>query len=252
MLAKKWLLLGGVTAVLGGGGCLHTCPKNPHDCLRPVEQVQVIAPARAKVYVFLMNGADLFDVGHLHELECSIVRAGFPKVYYAQRFDQEWYYKELHRLRREDPDNRFVLVGQGTAADQMQELACRVTNDGIPLDAVVFLDPVGGTGDLVEGAAYPSAVVRSRLWVGSPRLSTPYNLKIPEVGHARLPNHPATVDELIGILTDSARRVPIVRKPIDCIPLTDEPRPIPRPDVPKVVPPAPPNWDALCPNSSHR
>ena len=32
-------------------------------------------------------------------------------------------------------DNRFVLVGQGTAADQMQQLAARVTECGIPLDA---------------------------------------------------------------------------------------------------------------------
>lgn len=249
MLAKKLFLLGGIAATFSGVGCLHTCRITPNECLRPVEQVQVIAPARAKVYVFLMNGADLFDLGHLHEMECSIVRAGFPKVYYAQRFDQEWYYKELHRLRRDDPDNRFVLVGQGTAADQLQKLACRVTDDGIPLDAVVFLDPVGGKGDLTQSTPYPSTVLRSRLWPGSPRLTTSQSLRIPEVGHAHLPNHPAIVDELIGILTESASKVTIVRKPIDCIPLTDEPKPIPRPAEPKVVPPVPPNWNSLCPNS---
>lgn len=249
MVAKKLLLLGGALGALGGAGCLHTCPATPQGCLRPVEQVQVIAPARAKVYVFLMNGADLFDVGHLHELECSLIAAGFPKVYYAQRFDQEWYYKELHRLRRDDPDNRFVLVGQGTAADQLQKLACRVTDDGIPLDHVVFIDPVGGSGDLNDDTTCPSTVIQSRLWPASRRLSTVHTLKIPEVGHAHVPNHPASVQELVGILTESALRVPIVRKPIDCIPLTDEPKPIPRPHEPKIVPPVPPNWDALCPNS---
>lgn len=252
MAAKKLAILAALALLGSGVGCLHTCPSNTHDCLRPVEEVPVIAPARAKVYVFLMNGYDLFDVGHLHELECTLVRAGFPKVYYAQRFDGEWYYKELHRLHREDPDNRFVLVGMGTAAEQMQELAARVTACGIPLDHVVFLDPVGGEGDLTEEVPYPSTVIRSRIWPGSPHLITPEAVKIRDTGHLTLPNHLGTTNELIGILTQSALRVPIVRKPIDCIPLTDEPKPIPRPTEPKIVPPAPPGWNALCPDSGQR
>lgn len=249
MVAKKLWLLGGLLAVLTGSGCMHTCPCAYHDCLRPVEQVPVIAPARAKVYVFLMNGADLFDLGHLHELECEIVRAGFPKVYYAQRFDQEWYYKELHRLHREDPDNRFVLVGQGTAADQLQELACRVSLDGIPLDHVVYLDPIGAKDHLVQYTPCPSTIVRSGVWPGSPRLTATESIKIRGTGHLRLPDHPVTTSQLIDILTQSALQVPIVRKPVDCIPLTEEPKPIPRPTEPKLVPPAPPGWNALCPNS---
>ena len=56
MLAKKLLLLGGLAVVLGTAGCAATCRTNPHDCLRSVEEVAVIAPARAKVYIFLMNG----------------------------------------------------------------------------------------------------------------------------------------------------------------------------------------------------
>ncbi len=248
-MAKKFLLLSGVAAALGTVGCVRNCHTHPYQCLRPIEEVAVIAPARAKVYVFLMNGADVFDVGTLKELECSIVSAGFPKVYYAQRLDQEWYYRELHRLRRDDPDNRFVLVGQGTAADQLQQLACRVTADGIPLDAVVFLDPVGAKANLTDDSAYPVTVLRSRLWPASRALSTVSTVKIPEVGHAHLPTHPATVSELISLLTESARRVPIIRKPIDCIPLTDEPKPIPRPNEPKEIPPIPPEWQGLCPES---
>jgi hypothetical protein len=252
MLAKKLLLLGGVAVALSAVGCIRNCHTSTHECLRPIEDVAVIAPARAKVYVFLMNGSDVFDVGHLKELECSILQAGFPKVYYAQQLDQEWYYKELHRLRRDDPDNRFVLLAQGTGAEQMRQLVCRVTTDGIPLDAVVYLDPIGATDQLTQDVVHPTTVLRSRLWPESPRHSTAYSLTIPEVGHARLPNHPAVVEQVLGILTDSARRVPIVRKPIDCIPLTDEPKPIPRPHEPKQVPPYPANWDALCPNSGQR
>ena len=248
MVAKQWLLLGLLLPALAGVGCIRNCRSNPHMCLRPVEEMNAPAPARFKVYVFLMNGHDLFDLGQLKELECRINDAGFPKVYYAQRFDQEWYYQELHRLRRDDADNRFVLVGQGTAADQVQQLAGRVTADGIPLDAVVFLDPAGGKADLSEGDTYTTSVVRSRRWPAAWGMSTSRALKIPDVGHGQQPTHPATVDELVGILTYSALQVPVERKPVECIPLTDEPRPIPRPAEPKMVPPAPPGWDALCPN----
>ncbi len=247
-MGKKLLLLGGLS-VIGAVGCLHTCRTTPNECLRPVEEVAVIAPARAKVYTFLMNGADVFDVGHLHELECSIISAGFPKVYYAQRFDQEWYYKELHRLHRDDPDNRFVMVGSGTAAGELQKLVCRVTADGIPLDAVVLLDPAGSVGEWPADAPFSTTVLKSRLWPESPRLASLHSLTIPEVGHARLPNHPATVREVVGILTASALRVPDRRKPIDCVPLTDEPKPIPRPDQPKEIPPYPASWGGLCPVS---
>ena len=252
MVAKQWLLLGLLLPALAGVGCVRNCRSNPHMCLRPVEEMNAPAPARFKVYVFLMNGHDLFDLGDLKELEASIHAAGYPKVYYAQRFDQEWYYKELHRLRRDDPDNRFVLVGQGTASDQLLELAKRVTADGIPLDAVLFLDPVGGKADLTQDTPFPSTVLRSRLWPEPHSLRAGDSLKVREVGHLHLPTHPATVDELIKVLSTSAAQVPDRRKPVECIPLTDEPKPIPRPTEAKVVPPYPPEWDALCPLSGHR
>ena len=90
------------------------------ESLKPVEQVRVLAPARAKVYAFLMNGADILELYGFYELPQELTCAGFPKVYYAQRSDREWFRKELHRLHRDDPDARFLLVGFGSAADQIQ------------------------------------------------------------------------------------------------------------------------------------
>lgn len=249
----RLLLVGGLLgSVVAAGGCLRCRHTAYGECLKPVEQVAAIAPARAKVYVFLMNGADWFDVGGLKELEGEIVRAGFPKVYYAQRFDKAWYYKEIHRLRRDDPDNRFVLVGIGTAADQLQELAACVTKDEIPLDAVVFLDPVCAKGDLATDTPYPTKVVRSHHWLGSPRLVAAETMSVPRVGHLHLPDHPVAVAAVVEILTDSALKVPLDLRPIDCVPQLDETKPIPRPQEPKVVPVPPPGWNTLCPDSGQR
>lgn len=239
------------TLPLASVGCLKCHHTAYRECLRPVEQCEVSALARAKVYVFLMNGADVVDIDGLKELECQIVAAGFPKVYYAQRFDLEWYYRELHRLRRDDPDNRFVLIGQGAGAKQLQELACRVTADGIPLDAVVFHDPIGIAADLASEAEYETFVIRSHLWVGAPKLAASEEMRVSGVHHLHLSDSPTVVATIASILTRSAKQVPIARQPVDCIPLVDENKPIPRPSEPKQVPIVPPEWNVLCPNIGH-
>jgi hypothetical protein len=245
------LLLGAALSVAAGGGCLRCHYTAYRECLRPTEQAAVPAPARAKVYVFLMNGLDVFDAGGLKELEHEIVTAGFPKVYYAQRFDEAWYYHEIHRLHREDADFRFVLVGVGAAATQLHELACKVTKDGIPLEAVVFLDPSFSSADPVTDALYPTKVIRSHRWIGAPRLKASEELKVKRVGHLHLPNSPVAMAELVGILTDAACKVPTPRLDFECIPILDEKKPIPRPNEPKQVPPPPPGWGVLCPEFGH-
>lgn len=231
-------------------GCLKCHHTAYRECLRPVEHVGALAPARAKVHVFLMNGVDVVDRNGLKELECAIVEGGFPKVYYAQRFDIEWYYKELHRLRREDPDHRFILVGQGAAAKQLQELACRVTNDNIPLDAVVYLDPIGVNTERDGEQRYPSHVIQSQRWINGPRVRNENCNTVTRIGRREVCEHPAA-SAIIALLIASASEVPVENPPIDCIPLLDENKPIPRPSEPKQVPLPSSEWNILCPNSGH-
>jgi hypothetical protein len=247
MLAKRAVIAGVMGAsVLLSAGC-NSCPHKAYaQSLRPVEEVSVIAPARARVNVFLMNGADLLEVGGLSELKDGIVAGGFPKVYYAQRFDREWYRRELHRLHREDPDNRFVLIGYGTAADQLRQLAVQVAGEQIPLDRVIFLDPAGENADLTN-CPFPSLVIRSHHWRLSPRLQPTESMTIHRTRHPNVPDSPATVQQVLEILIDSACRVPLNIPPIECVPEIDPKRPRPRPDQPKVMPPLPPEWQALCP-----
>jgi len=246
MLAKRTVIAGVFgAAVLASAGCT-TCPHHSYaESLRPVEEVAVVAPARARVNVFLMNGADLFEVGGLSELKDAIRAAGFPKVYYAQRFDREWFRRELHRLHREDPDNRFVLIGYGTAADQLRQLACQVAGEQIPLDRVIFIDPAAEDADLTN-AAFPSLVIRSHHWRLSPRLQPTETMVVHRTRHPNVPDAPATVQQVVAILTASALRVPLVIPPVECVPVLDPQKPRPRPDQPKVMPPLPPEWQFLC------
>jgi len=248
MRVPRNLVLAAVgTAVLVSAGCT-SCPRKAYaECLRPVEDVTAIAPARARVNVFLMNGLDPLQVGGLHCLKDEILAAGFPKVYYAQRYDREWYRRELHRLHREDPDNRFVLIGYGTAADQLRQLACQVAGEGVPLDMVLFIDPAGENADLTS-AAFPSLVIRSQHWRLSPYLQPTESLTVHGIRHPGINCSPATVQQVVSILAESARRVPVFNKPVECVPVIDPTKPVPRPDTPKVMPPLPPEWRFLCPN----
>jgi len=236
-------------ALCVAAGCTTCRYTSFAESLKPVEQVQVIAPARAKVYTFFMNGADLLELYGFSELHDQLICAGFPKIYYAQRMDREWYHRELHRLHRDEPDARFLLVGYGTAADQVQELACQVSREGIALDAVVYIDPIGAKGDLTTDVPYRALVLKSHHWRGGVRLKVPEAVTVNHVGHISLPAHPATVQTLVALMTESALRVPLPDQSIDCLPLrNDGSRPIPRPAEPKEIKAPPPGWEFLCPN----
>jgi hypothetical protein len=225
--------------------CRHTAYR---ESLCLVEHVSVIAPARAKVQVFLMNGVDVFDLGGLSVLQTAIVDAGFSKVYYAQRFDVEWYYREIHRVHRDDPDNRFVLIGQGAAATQLQELACRLTNDGISLDAVIYLDPTGVNTERSGERGYPSYVMKSGERFVGPRIGLDGCSSFDRLGRKQCPEHPAA-STIIAMLTVSAHKVPFENPALNCVPILDENKPIPKPGEPKQVPAIPPEWDFLCPKT---
>jgi hypothetical protein len=243
----KRLLVGAVVATAALSAGCTSCPHKAYgECQRPVEEVSVGIRARARVNVFLMNGADVLELGGLSELKDAVLAAGFPKVYYAQRFDREWYHREINRLHREDADNRFVLIGYGTAADQLRLLAAQLTADGVPLDTVAFLDPAGEGADLT-GSPFPSLVIRSRRWRLSPRLQPTEAMTLPGTGHRDVPDSAATVQQVVAILTASAHRVPVNNPPVECVPVLDPKKPVPRPDKPKEMPPLPPEWRFLCP-----
>ncbi len=241
------LLCLGLAISAGCTTCRHSAFQ---ESLRPVEHVRVPAQARSKVYAFFMNGADLLELNGFSELQDGLICAGFPKIYYAQRADREWYYRELHRLHRDDPDARFLLVGYGSAADQIQELACRVSREGIALDAVVYIDPVGMKGDSMQNVPFRTVILKSHHWRGAPRLKAPESITVNNVGHISLPTHPATVQTLVDLMTESALRVPLPDATIDCLPLRDKGRPIPRPAEPKEIKAPPPGWEFLCPSMS--
>ena len=90
-------------------------------------------------------------------------------------------------------------------------------------------------------------MIRSHHWLLSPRLQPTETMTVHRTRHPGVPNSPATVQQVVAILTASALRVPLNIPPVECVPVIDPKKSVPRPEQPKVVPPLPPEWQFLCP-----
>ncbi len=251
MRAKRaaLLMLGSLVAFCMG--CVQYRYGNERVCLLQAEACDVNAPTRSKVNIFMMDG--LGTILPLEELELSIVMAGFPKVYTAQRVDRAWFYKEIHRLHLDSADNRFVLVSQGAASKEMQRLADDLVQDDIPLDGLILLDPVGPAVENCDVPPYPVRVIRGHQSFGTPHVAATDSIHLPNVGRSSLPRDLATQSAVIDWLFAVARGVPQKPEPVNCVPLMDESKPIPRPNQPKVIPRMSGDWaNVLCPVSGHK
>lgn len=241
--AKTVAILTSLTAatVAGCVSCKHTAFATS---LKAYNETGIPAPIRQRVYLFLMNGADLTDSAGLCKLRDKVCAAGFPKVYLAQRMDANWYEREVRRVAWEDPSARIVLLGVGIAADKLLPLAAGAIEDGVAVDSVILLDPVCAA-DLPVPAGCRTVVIRSRAWA-DPGLVGAEHFVIEKTGHLSLVNCPAVVDRVIGQLIASAGQVTAL--PGDPLPRTslrDHPDPTPRPHV--IVMPAAPGeaWNFL-------
>ena len=242
-------LLATTAAVLAAGvGCLNCRHTGYHEALYPPTELPYPPPARSQVFLFMMNGHDVLECGGMLGLRDQLCHAGYPMVYYTQRMDREWYHREMWRVARDHPDARLLLLGYGSAASTVTGLAYDAARDGLPIDAVIYLDPVGVSGDQAATLPYHSVAVRSHNWRGGRGLNTTEAIEVANVGHYALPNHPATVDVLVQLLTTSAGQValyPAVGLPR--LPLRDKPDPTPRGIDPATIAQPLDAWDFLKP-----
>ncbi len=245
MSGKCWLLII-VLVTLVGNGCIHHRPVGFQDALCTDLPSTVPPPIRNQVYLFMMNGTDVLDTAGMLDLRDQLCLLGYPKVYFAQRPDTEWYRRELRRLAREEPGARMLLLSFGSSATKVHALAAEAARDGVPVDAVIFLDPLALNGQLVDTLPVPSVVLRSHNWPGSRRLVATENLILPGVGHFSLPGHAGCVQLVQSLMTDAASGVHLGSKlALPRLPLSDSPSPTPRPVGP--VPYTPDEWDFLKP-----
>jgi hypothetical protein len=245
MTTKKLLatVFAGILAT--SAGCVTHQHTDFVNSLRSCGPADIPAPVRQRVYLFLMNGADVIDSAGLSRLRNTVCEAGFSKVYLAQRMDANWYEREVRRVAYEDPSARVILLGVGVAADTTLALAQGVVSDGVNVDAVMLLDPVG-TCQVPDGVSYRTVVIRSHQWKVSTGVIAAENIVVEKTGHLSVANCPAVVETVVKQMVASANKVgALPPEPLPQTPLHDYPTPTPRGIDPNTLVRTADEWDFL-------
>lgn len=241
------MLCGLAAAVPLAGGCVSNNHRAYHEAMHCTDLNPFPNPVRSQVYLFMLNGADVLELGGMLTLRDKLAEAGFSKVYYTQSEDRDYYRREMARLHRDEPGARMILLGYGTAAERTLGLAGEAVRTGLPLDAVVFLDPLGLTGDVARTLPLPSVALRSHNWLGGSDLVTSEVVVLDGVGHFAAPTSPVTVNALVELMSASASRVVVedIRLTLPFLPLREKPDVTPRGIDPATLVPPTGIWEGL-------
>ncbi|HUR54429.1 MAG TPA: hypothetical protein VMZ71_09875 [Gemmataceae bacterium] len=236
MSGKRWLtgLVVAISATNAGCiSCDHAAHKSALDA-GPV--CEVPACERQKVYVFMLNGLAPTASCGLDGLRVKLAEQGFPKIGCGQVFHAAWAADEMKRILCDNPDARFVLLGYDLGGGAAAKLAQQSVQAGLPVDALVLLDPKG------KASMTPSGVRTLLITSGAGLPPTPHteSVIIPDVGHFRLPTHPKTLALVCNLLNEVAAKQ--MRPEIEIYPMWSyEHAPAPR-----ISPlPGDPEWNVL-------
>jgi len=198
MSGRNWLI-GAIAAVaLTQAGCTTCCHKGYEKSLERGPECELPAACRNQVYVFLINGVTPPTHNGLNALRMKLSENGFAKVGIADLAGALGVEHEIKKIRACEPDAKFVLVGYDVGAAVAVCDARHLTSKGIPVEAVVLLDPVGTK----EVCCVPTLLIAS----GKKPGMVPHSKQIvvPDANHFTLPAHPITVATITDLLATIA------------------------------------------------
>lgn len=202
MAGKRWLVVAGVATLLANAGCVSCCHKSSKVGFDAGPSCAVPLCDRQKVYAVLLNGVTPGGSAGLDALRDRLAERGFTKVYSAQVVHAGWLEREMARVCADEQGARFVVVGYDLGCVSAKDVAERMTAAGVPIDALVYLDPLG----VKTGAAVSRTVVVRSGGVAAPVPHTEA-VYVPSAGHFDLPDHPSTVEAVYRQMADAAFRV---------------------------------------------
>lgn len=240
MTGKSWVLAVGLVTLVAAPGCVCCRPEAHKQMLEAGPTCDLPTYERQRVHVFLVNGVVPIGLCGMEKLRDRLSDLGYAKVYSGQPVHAGWMAREMCKVFAEEPDARFVLIGYDLGGPVALKLAAEAAAAGLPVDALVLLDPTGKPGE--AGCAVRTLVVTS----GASVTQMPHaeRLAIPDAGHFTIATHPQTVAAVGNVLNASAAKV-VRTSTIDLTPAwTYEDAPPARP-LPHSPPNADPRWDFL-------
>lgn len=200
---------------------------------------------KGRVHVFFLQGADVFDCANLSGVREYVNTLGYTKTYQGLFFHRHKFAQEMWDIRRQDCEARFVVVGYGSGASSAYELCEVCARRGVPVDSLVYLDPVGLTNQgSALGVVGRVVHVKGGSWASSNApMDGDHNVEFPEAGYFDVPTHSLTVGLLENELGAVASSIPYVTMEQGLL-IDDEPTPLEvRPSKPSLGS----EWDFLAP-----
>ncbi len=138
---RRWSVFSlAVVCWAAGSGCLsfvHSLDFPPKDQLAQGELIP--APSRSHVHIFLVHGMDPLDLANLYGLTEYIQQLGYLQTHYGQLYHLWEFKKEMRRIREDDPQARFVLIGFSFGANVARDLANAVKDEGVLIDLLIYM-----------------------------------------------------------------------------------------------------------------
>jgi hypothetical protein len=210
MSRRRWVSGTVAALVLASAGCTACETKCYERAVEHAPECTLPHAARAQVYVYMIHGLTPPTDTGLEALRLKLSEFGFAKTAEAEFAAAPLAALEIKRTRKCEPDARFVLLGYDVGGVAAAALARDLSAKGVPIDALVLLDPVAC------GAAGGVRTLLVTSGSASPAVPAAEHVAVPDAGHFTLPAHPATVAAITALLTDVAERN--YRDPGDPIP----------------------------------
>jgi hypothetical protein len=144
MAGRIWLLWSALAISISSSGCITEGYEGLKLANDAAIKSDIPINRRNLVYVFVLGGDNPFDSG-IDDFRRGLNAQGYAKVATAPSIYYWWMADEMKRIHKENPNAAFVIAGLDSSASLAKKLSDKVSAEGVPIDALVIVDPSGKT-----------------------------------------------------------------------------------------------------------
>jgi hypothetical protein len=215
MSGPRWAIGAFAATFVACTGCVSCDDKCYRKALENSAACEMPLQSRTQLYVYMIHGVTPTTDDGLEALRMKLCERGFAKSAVSELACAPLIACEIKKTLKCEPEAKFVLLGYDVGSAAAVSLARELTAKGVPVEAVVLLDPVGcqeasGVRTLVISNGSAKDTGRASRRKPSPVSSAANDLVshvvVSDAGHFKLPAHPGTVEAVTDLLTDIAAR----------------------------------------------